>query len=198
MALYLFLVLVAFLMPGWAAKIIALALVVGLFFVRNRAISLARNVFLGGEVSSAVEPKLDTAASALANMLDVRYVIMGHTHKPLVRKVREEPDCWYINNGAWLVPLVKERHRGGCRSPLTYLQIATEGVLHHELLRWCQRENKPEPFLPQLPADAEEPGPRGLKVREVTGAWPTPPKQKKAVPKRQRKPPRPSLRKRRY
>ena len=195
-ALYFLLVVAALFLPGWVAKILALTFLVGLFFVRDKVFRLARNVFLGGEILGMVEPKLDAAAASLAKLLDVRYVIMGHTHKPLVRQVRSEPDCWYLNTGSWLVPSAKERHRGGCRSPLTYVQLTLGETLSHDLLRWCQREHKPEPFLPQLPAAAEAPAPTGLKVREPPSPSHAPKKGKTA--KKADTPQRPSLRKRRY
>lgn len=141
---------------GWKAKLVVIVVWSGLVMARKHIIRGFRNLFMGGEVSTVVAPKLDEAAERLARLLDVRYVIMGHTHKPVVRKVRHDPPCYYINTGAWLAPEKPERHRGGCRSALTYAVIDVD-EREHQLLRWCQKNSCPEEFEARLHADEDVP-----------------------------------------
>ena len=113
---------------------------------RKRIISFVRRKFLGGELENIIEPKLDRAADEIGRLLDVRFVMMGHTHKAKKVAIGGERECWYLNSGAWIPGEQKERHTAGCQSKLTYIQVRDGDELEAELLRWCQRNSRPEPF----------------------------------------------------
>ena len=105
--------------------------------------------YLGGEVTTSVEPKVDAAAAQIARLLGVGYVIFGHTHKPKKLKVNTQPAGWYINSGSWLAPRQRERHREGCPSRLTFVVHRDGAAPDARLFRWCARDNKPVPFDPR-------------------------------------------------
>jgi hypothetical protein len=133
--------------------------------LRAPQIVTLRERFLGGQIATLVPPKLDAAAEAIGSILDVRYIIFGHTHRPVVREVRSTPPAWYVNTGCWLVPRYKERHQGGCRSPLTFGLLVDRSVPELQLLRWCQRNSKAEPYQAHLLAEEDVP-----EVTELRGA----------------------------
>lgn len=181
--------------PGWT-KLLAVVLVIGMALVRSRSLTWFRNVALGGEVPTLIPPKLNRAATEIADVLPVRYVVFGHTHRPVELKVREDPPGWYVNSGSWLQPQYKEQHLGGCRSSLNYL-IMLDGEPPELLrMRWCQRESRPVPFgsgsldLDTTPSDEVlEPEEKELQAAVVGNEAPA---------GRPRRPSRVSLRKRRY
>ena len=119
------------------------------------ALPWIRDRFMGGYVTTTVAPKVDQAAGRIAEILGVRYVIFGHTHKPKKLKVRSAPDGWYINSGSWLAPRRRERHtvRGGkevCPSRLTFIVYRDGSVPDARLFRWCSRNGRPVPFDPKV------------------------------------------------
>jgi hypothetical protein len=195
---------VVVLLPGWRLKLVALLLWLALLIGRKTLLRAARRRFLDGEVSTLVAPKLDAAAVRIAELLDVRYVVFGHSHKPMIRQVRDEPPGWYVNLGAWLPPRYRERHEGGCRSSLTFAQLLDRRVPELQLLRWCQRNDRPETFLAHLPAEADVPEETQLRTEQppVAAAGASAPHS--ALPARRRlgkpagRPSRESLRKQRY
>ncbi|MBN1947235.1 MAG: hypothetical protein JW797_16305 [Bradymonadales bacterium] len=155
--LSMLLFLVAVLVPGSLFTIIGLVLLFLLVVFRKPALRFLRNRCLGGEVLPGAAVKLEEAAHSLARLWKVRYVIFGHSHRPLCQPVPGLTSSWYLNEGCWLVPELKERHEGGCRSPLTYCLLLDREVPHAKLLRWCQRNHRPEPFLAHLQAEVEPP-----------------------------------------
>jgi len=186
-------------LPGWLAKGVGLGIWVGAVIWREHVFSGLRKLLFGRAVTAVVAPKLTEAAGGLGKLLDVRYIVMGHTHKPMVKKVRNDPPCWYINSGSWLAPEEKERHHGGCRSPLTYATMTFDSAGEHQLWRWCQRDNQPEKYNARLGSEAE-PAERtrynpGRATAELE-AQPTPKRSTKKTKTDTNT--RPSLRKRRY
>lgn len=100
-----------------------------------------KRVFLDGPIATSVAPKLDEGAEKIAQILtDVRYVCMGHTHQPLVRKVRYNPECYYYNSGAWLASR---------RSPFTFQTYDWEGDVM-SLMAWDAMEAAPTEFKAEL------------------------------------------------
>ena len=116
-----------------------------------------RERYLGGRVTTAVEPKLDDAAVRIARLLGVRYVIFGHTHKPKKVQVNTQPSSWYVNTGSWLAPRQRERHRGGCPSRLTFVVFRDGAVPEARLFRWCARDNRPVLFNPKVKLQTLDP-----------------------------------------
>jgi hypothetical protein len=169
---------------------------------RKPLLRAVRTRFLDGEVSTLVPPKLDAAAAGIAQLLDVRYVVLGHAHRPLLRQVRDEPPGWYVNLGAWLPPRYRERHQGGCRSSLTFALMLDREVPELTLWRWCQRNSRPEPFLAHIQAEADVPEETQLRVPHAAtaGSAISPTRQRAPGAERRRAslPPRESLRKRRF
>ncbi len=134
-------------LPTWYGKLIGLLVVAILVMGASTVLRWVRDRFLGGAVEPVIAPKLTEAGRKIAGILDVRYVLMGHSHKPLVEQVSDSPPCWYINSGSWLAGRQKERHdKGQCQSPLTYVVLRDGSPIQGALMRWCQRSNRPEVF----------------------------------------------------
>jgi type IV secretory pathway TrbD component len=119
----------------------------------------ARDRYLGGRVTTQVSPKVDAAAAALAQVLDVRYIVFGHTHKPRKVRVRADPPCDYLNSGSWLAPRGRERHEANqpCPSRLTFIVCRDGAALDARLFRWCTRDSAPIPFDPRVGLEGLEP-----------------------------------------
>jgi UDP-2,3-diacylglucosamine pyrophosphatase LpxH len=133
---------------GWATKLTLLTGWALLLWGRRHVLRLIRHLFMGGEISTLVAPKLDRAAEQIAELLDVRYVAFGHSHRPVLRQIRDDPPCWYINTGCWLVSRQGDRpslHR----SPLTFCRILDRSRPEATLFSWSWRGHKPEMVLSQ-------------------------------------------------
>jgi len=130
--------------------------------VSRRLWPLVRQRLLGSNVTTAVAPKVDAATRRIAEILDVRYIFFGHTHKPLKVKVRTSPPCWYLNGGSWLATRRRERHaqesgRDICPSRLTFIVYRDGSVPDARLFRWCARDGRPVPFDPRGGLESLEP-----------------------------------------
>ncbi len=139
---------------GWTLMLLG-AIALGAALSRA-AWPMVRDRYLGGHVSTAVEPKVDKAAARIAALLGVRYVFFGHTHKP--KKVKVAEAGWYLNSGSWLAPRQRERHRGeGCPSRLTFIVFRDGAVPDARLFRWCARDQRPVAFDPRVDMQTLDP-----------------------------------------
>lgn len=135
---------------GWTLGLWAAIVVCG--FVSFKLWPRVRERYLGGNVSTTVAPKVDDAARKIAEVLDVRYIMFGHTHKPRVQRVRNNPPCWYLNGGSWLAPRARERHGASdsCPSRLTFIVYRDGKVPDARVFRWCARDARPVAFDPRF------------------------------------------------
>jgi hypothetical protein len=116
--------------PGFWAKGAALT-VVGIVFA-------AINALLGAQRKTDAHPMLLQAARRVAQVFDVKYLVMGHSHRPVDQMVGN--GARYFNLGSWT-------GRAGDGFP----HVVVAGG-HAELRRWMGR---PEPLplaSPEIPA----------------------------------------------
>ncbi|OIP42536.1 MAG: hypothetical protein AUK47_04045 [Deltaproteobacteria bacterium CG2_30_63_29] len=119
--------------------------------------------FSEGRLSTSVSPKLLQAAEQIHRLIDVRYVVMGHSHYPEFHQLKRDPPRFYVNTGAWISPERRERHDPHCRSPLTYgLYRWDEDEL--KIYRWCTRESEPVEFRSDIESDR---APRAERLRPM-------------------------------
>jgi UDP-2,3-diacylglucosamine pyrophosphatase LpxH len=59
----------------------------------------ALNALLGAQRKTDAHPMLQRAAERVAQVFDVRYVVMGHSHRPVQEPVGN--GAWYFNLGSW-------------------------------------------------------------------------------------------------
>jgi len=85
-----------------------------------------------------VDPKdaMFRGAVSIAELLPTRYVIMGHTHEPVLAPV--SPDCTYVNLGHWGVDDLDGRPTEASRTHLVIRFV--DGEHCAELLRWVPEE----------------------------------------------------------
>lgn len=81
-------------------------------------------------------PKLRRVAHKIQRLMNVRYVVFGHTHVPTVEPIAGDQKGYYINTGSWT---------GDSAGGLTHLCITSgsaEGPMA-ELRRWCVETHRP-------------------------------------------------------
>jgi len=140
---------------GSALRLLAFAVVLLLGVVGWQVASWVTALFAGGRLSTAVAPKLDAAAAEIARTLDVKHVVMGHSHRPGQVRLAGQKPRFYTNTGAWLAPRKRERHDPDCRSPICYgIYEPQTGMV--SLYRWCTREMAPVPFSAGVRAESLE------------------------------------------
>jgi len=84
------------------------------------------------------------------------YVVMGHTHRQTVRRVRTEPhDGYYINTGTWigLWPLDRIDLSGKFIYSFARFSRTLNGVFLHEALVWDDEAGEIRPATIQVPDD---------------------------------------------
>ncbi len=97
------------------------------------AIFVALSTLLGSLRKLDAHPKLLTAARRVARLFRVRFVVMGHSHRPLAEAI--EDGAQYFNLGSWT-----DAHRAPAgRAGFPHLLIA-DGVA--ELRRWGAPESE--------------------------------------------------------
>jgi UDP-2,3-diacylglucosamine pyrophosphatase LpxH len=157
---WLLMAVVVFMIPfGWAWTLGLWAAVGALGALSYKFWPWVRERYLGGNVITHVAPKVDDAARRIAEIIDVRYVMFGHTHKPRVNRVRQNPPCWYLNSGSWLSPRGRERHGASdnCPSRLTFIVYRDGKVPDARLFRWCARDARPVAFDPRVTSQDLDP-----------------------------------------
>jgi UDP-2,3-diacylglucosamine pyrophosphatase LpxH len=93
-------------------------------------------------------------AGRIAELLPTRFVVMGHTHRPLTESIAE--GVTYVNLGGWAVDDLDQEVDA---APCTHLVIRdVGGQLEAELRRWCSDEGpslvraiKATPIAPDAP-----------------------------------------------
>ena len=79
-------------------------------------------------------PKLRRVAHKIQRLMNVRYVVFGHTHVPTVEPIHGEKQGFYINTGSWA---------GDSMGGLTHLCITRGEAPRAELRRWCTDTHQP-------------------------------------------------------
>lgn len=130
---------------GWPADIGLLAATgaLGAFAVKRLRARYPRDIKL----------KLDVAASAIGALLDVPVVAMGHSHRPVRRRMRHDHRAFFVNTGSFLAHEHAAHQRGEpCRCPTTFVMMTHPGPFERPrpaLMRWCTVEERPAPFEPK-------------------------------------------------
>ena len=103
----------------------------------------------------SVDPVLPLrlAPASIARLIDVRYVIFGHTHQPLAEQAAPPDavrDTWYLNTGTW-VPTGKQ----GLLNSFTHavIRVTPRGAVEGGLCQW--RDGASQAFEPAESSNAE-------------------------------------------
>jgi hypothetical protein len=82
---------------------------------------------------------LRRGAARVAELFPARFVVMGHTHEPLMEPLAG--GSTYVNLGGWAEDDLDEVYRPEPTAPRTHLVIRHEnGEPRAELRRWCSRK----------------------------------------------------------
>lgn len=127
---------------GWLIDLGLLAAVgaAGLYAVKTLRARYPRDIKL----------KLDNAASAIGQLLDVPVVAMGHSHRPVRRRMTHDHRAFFVNTGSFLAHEHAAHQRGEpCRCPTTFVVMSEPEPYTRpvpRLKRWCTVLGRPEPF----------------------------------------------------
>lgn len=127
---------------GWPIDLALLAAVgsLGVFAVKRLRARYPRDI----------KAKLDHAASAIGALLDVPVVAMGHSHRPVRRRMAHDHRAWFVNTGSFLAHEHAAHQRGEvCRCPTTFVVMTRPDDYTRpvpRLKRWCTVTGRPEPF----------------------------------------------------
>jgi UDP-2,3-diacylglucosamine pyrophosphatase LpxH len=90
-------------------------------------------------------PSLRAAAARLAERVGTRFVVMGHTHRPMAVPIGDAR--WYYNVGNWTEEDDSDAGPATSpRAPLTHLVIDAGSDPHAELRSWHRDTGLPRPF----------------------------------------------------
>jgi UDP-2,3-diacylglucosamine pyrophosphatase LpxH len=99
--------------------------------------------WVGRGSNTSPQASMHQGAVRIAELFRARWVVMGHTHEPLISKVAEGSE--YVNLGSWGTDDPPDEQTGAHTSSCTYLVIRKVGGEHTaELLRW-DVERGPQP-----------------------------------------------------
>jgi len=133
------------------------------------AIALAAYTCIGSD--RGIEPggRMLTGAAAIARLLCVRWVVMGHTHRTLVQELGA--GAQYANVGHWGEDdPPDERSAQRARPPATYLHVRLEqGRYRADMMRWDALEG-PSLAALELPQQASEARPSGSVITPIRDA----------------------------
>ena len=129
-----------------------LAVVVGSSLPSVAVTALASSVVaIGLAVASSrrrvvdATPSLTRAARHVAERVDAKFVVMGHTHHPMA--VPMDGHRWYFNVGNWTEEDAdEERETAAPRAPLTHLVIDAGAEPAAELRSWHRATAQPRRF----------------------------------------------------
>ena len=118
---------------GWIAGLVipTSALIGGLLGAR-----WIRHLF-----STDITAKLDRAADAIQRVVDAPIVALGHSHRPVIRRMAHDHRAFYVNTGNFLHS-ERPLHRAGtpCNCPHTFAVVETPKRYQRvrpRLHRWC-------------------------------------------------------------
>ena len=83
---------------------------------------------------------LRAIAHRIADLVGVRYVVLGHSHQPDAYRLAGEDDRWYFNVGTW-VPDLQE-------GQFVYMHAVRDGAGTAQLMRWNRKWQRPEAMDP--------------------------------------------------
>ena len=129
--------------------------------------ALAAGIFVWMKSSKVIDQcaALRTGARRVAEVLPARFVVMGHTHAPVMEAIAQ--GVTYVNLGGWAVDDLDVEHAVP-PAPCTHLVIRQkDGVPHAELRRWCS-ERGPSVLLESRSSHSPEPH-SGVHLRPTGG-----------------------------
>lgn len=139
---------------GWAVDAAAVAAVggLGLFSVKRLRARYPRDI----------KAKLDRAASEIGALLQVPVVALGHSHRPVRRRMLHDHRAFFVNTGSFLSHEHDAHQRGEpCRCPTTFVVMVRPELYARpvpRLKRWCTVLGRPEPF--ETPERSAQPASR--------------------------------------
>jgi len=123
-----------------SALLITVLLATGLVsaaYLAPLTVLLAGGIFVWMKSSKVIDQcaALRTGARRVAEVLPARFVVMGHTHAPVMEAIAQ--GVTYVNLGGWAVDDLDAEHDAAPAS-CTHLVIRQkDGVPHAELRSWC-------------------------------------------------------------
>ncbi|MCB9544175.1 MAG: hypothetical protein H6703_17230 [Myxococcales bacterium] len=100
-----------------------------------------------------IKAKLDRAAGAIGALLGVPVVAMGHSHRPVRRRMAHDHRAFYLNTGSFLAhDHAAHAPDEPCVCPTTFVVIEHPGPYRRPipvLQRWCTVAERAEPFTPR-------------------------------------------------
>jgi hypothetical protein len=156
-SLYLDRIVSAFLAGGFALAALLVAQFVSGASAGLCAIPAALCVgyaIVGRGINTGPQAAMQRGAERIAPLFQARWVVMGHTHRPVVTRV--SPVASYVNLGSWGQDDPPDERSHAHASSCTYMLIRREaGAFRAELLRWDPERGA----LPtQYPAELRSPG----------------------------------------
>lgn len=108
------------------------------------AAGVAITVWARDKRSGNVKLDLEAAAQKVARLTGARYVVFGHSHRPVLRELKRDHEndaspasAYYLNSGCWVT---REILRGEEGTGMTFVEMGEEGA---SLKRW-RRHGEPE------------------------------------------------------
>jgi UDP-2,3-diacylglucosamine pyrophosphatase LpxH len=151
-----------------ALAALAVALIVGGYTTRTvgalcaiPAALFAGYAWIGSGSNTSPKASMQHGAERIAGLFKARWVVMGHTHEPVISQVA--PDARYVNLGSWGTDDPPEEQLAVHASSCTFLQLRERGGEYQaELLHWdleqgpvpTSYECEPRSF-PPVPPSAE-------------------------------------------
>ncbi len=116
------------------------------------ALGLAWVRFARRRFPTDIKRKLDVAADALHAVLDVPVVVLGHSHRPVRRRMRADHRAFYCNTGSFLATEGPPHAADApCTCRCTFVTLPRVGPHARPtptLRRWCTVRRAPAPFEP--------------------------------------------------
>jgi hypothetical protein len=128
---------------------------------------LAGGIFVWMKSSKVIDQcaALRAGAKRVAELLPARFVVMGHTHAPVMEAIAQ--GVTYVNLGGWAVDDLDAEDSAEPAS-CTHLVIRQkDGVPHAELRRWCS-ESGPSVLLEARSSNAAD-SESGVHMRPTNG-----------------------------
>jgi hypothetical protein len=91
--------------------------------------------------------RMQDGATPIARLFGARWVVMGHTHEPVLTTLRD--GATYVNLGSWGQDDPPDERTGLHESSCTFLVVQQrEGDYHAELMRWHGEPGVPPRQVP--------------------------------------------------